>query len=301
VFLIDDLDRCEPDYVIRFLEVVQTLVRDAPCDDPPGRGRGGSKGPLAIVAADGLWLRSSYENAFGTLMHDDVPGKPVGYRFLEKIFQMHVRLPGVEPATKQRYFESLLFPSGGSTAPTETPTAEDEKLTREVSTEIRSVRTTGDLSALNASISRITDAPTRHHLRSTALQHAVTEEVVHRQIHELSSFADLLDANPRTIRLFVNAVSMQAYLRFLEGATFELSLLALWAVLEQRWPALADHLRAHPEHVTVRAGDVPPDDLPKELFDLLTGREVDRVLRSQRWRPFTPERVLACTGGRLDG
>jgi hypothetical protein len=33
-------------------------------------------------------------------------------------------------------------------------------------------------------------------------------------LHELTPFVALLDANPRTIRLFVNAASIQTYLRF---------------------------------------------------------------------------------------
>ncbi len=297
IFLIDDLDRCEPAYVIQFLEVLQTLVRDAPLDVTRHRSRtddAKSLGPYAVVAADGRWLRASYEKAYGDLVRDDVPGKPLGYRFLEKIFQMHIRLPTVEAATKQRYYESLLFPTRRTATGT---TAQDDALARTVTAKIASVRTTEDLSRVGEWISRVADPAKRQSLRSDALEHAVNPAVVERQQHELAPFADLLDSNPRTIRLFVNAVSMEAYLRFLEGASFELAGLALWAVLEARWPALADHLRENPDHVETEGLNLEGnDDMPADLLKLLTGPDVAAVLRNPRWQEFTSDRVRASTG-----
>lgn len=313
IFLIDDLDRCEPDYVIRFLEVVQTLVRDAPPshgtrprqDGAAAHGAGDARGdddkdkvrrgPYAVVAADGHWLRSCYQKAYGELVQDELPGKPLGYRFLEKIFQMHIRLPNVEDETKQRYYESLLFPGGRDRA---TTTSADQKLSTEIKSDIRTVRSTEDLSNLNQSIGQVADSGVRQVLRAEALKQVTTTVAVRRQLHELSPFVDLLEANPRTIRLFVNAVSIQAYLRFLEGNSFELPSLALWAVVEARWPELADHLRDHPEDVVVRArreGEEPT--MPADLDALLRSEGVGAVLRSQRWDDFDAARVRSCTGG----
>ncbi len=103
VFLIDDLDRCHEEYVVDFLEVMQTLVRDAPrLLQKPGRKSRPTTcaGPYAFVAADGRWIRSSYEIRYASFRQTAVPGRPLGYLFLEKIFQLQVRLPAVTRSAK---------------------------------------------------------------------------------------------------------------------------------------------------------------------------------------------------------
>lgn len=307
LFLVDDLDRCEAEYVVKFLEVMQTLVRDAPCDaQGDDRARSGLKpvrGPYALIAADGLWLRSAYENSYGQLLTNDVPGKPVGYRFLEKIFQMHIRLPSVEPATKRRYYESLLFPAADRPSHgtgRASLNQHDVKRQDEVLRKIDELRSTQGMSDISATIGEISDVGTRLQLRAKTLKKASGSAAVERHLHELTPFIELLDANPRAIRMFVNAVSMQTYLRFIEGGPVDISGLALWAVLETRWPELADHLRLHPGHLRVSdsAGTVEskPTGMPDPLCDLMYSPDVQAVLNSGRWERFDPDRIRRCTG-----
>lgn len=93
VFFVDDLDRCEPQYVINFLEVMQNLIRDAPAELHRNRKRSSMRGPYAFIAADGQWIRSSYENHYSSVRATRVPGRPLGYLFTEKIFQLQVACP----------------------------------------------------------------------------------------------------------------------------------------------------------------------------------------------------------------
>jgi hypothetical protein len=295
VFLIDDLDRCEVEYVIKFLEVVQTLVRDAPRCGATWRG------PYAIIAADGGWLRQCYQKTYQDLVPAELPGKPLGHRFLEKLFQMHIRLPTVEDDTKRRYFQSLLFPGESEPEPTvadrSSQADEDDDKVQRLSEQISTSKSTEDLSRLTADIASVADPAQRQNLRSAAVDHLTSTQLHSQRLHELMSFCDLLDPNPRTIRLFVNAVSIQTYLRLLEGVPVNRSKLALWAVLEARWPALADHLREHPDDVVPgeKAGG-PSGQLSEELAELLRSEDVDPVLRSRRWGAFDAASVRACTG-----
>ena len=285
VFCIDDLDRCDVGYVIRFLEVVQTLIRIWPDDHFERRG------PYAIVAAEGAWLRRCYQQAYADLADNAVPGKPLGHRFLEKLFQMHIRLPTIEDDTKRRYYESLLFPQRRRT---ENGAADAVKV-RDLRRQISSSSSTQDITQLSEDIASVVDPVQRHQLRSEAVEHLTSEQAQTQRLHELMPFGDLLDPNPRTIRLFVNAVSIQTYLRLLEGVAVDRAHLALWAVLEARWPALADHLRDHPEDVGLVDG-AARDGVPDELKALLASAEVGAVLRSERWQPFDVPSVRACTG-----
>ena len=93
VFFIDDLDRCDSTYVVQFLDSVQTIVRDA--DRPAGKKHKEKRSAATfVVAADGAWLRTSYEGAY-TSFGDAIgqPGRPLGYLFLDKIFQLGMPLP----------------------------------------------------------------------------------------------------------------------------------------------------------------------------------------------------------------
>ena len=102
----------------------------------------------------------------------------------------------------------------------------------------------------------------------------------------------LLEPNPPTIKLFVNTYSTLQILRILEGIVVPITPLALWTVVEIRWPQLADHLRGRPN-------DIDPqrvDDVQEAIRTLLTNSEVQAVIASPTWGKLTPDRVRECTG-----
>ena len=77
--------------------------------------------------------------------------------------------------------------------------------------------------------------------------------------------------------------------------------LALWAVLETRWPSLADHLRQHPDHVDVLGH--PDEELaavPPGLRALFAEPAVRRVAEFYPEQPLTPEAVRSCSGAAGD-
>ena len=108
MFVIDDLDRCGHDYVVDLLDAVQTLIRDVPRRQHRATA-GALVAPYFVVAADGAWIRRSYE-----VRHEQfkdavaVPGRPLGYLFLDKIFQLTIKIPSIGWAAQRAYLEQLL-------------------------------------------------------------------------------------------------------------------------------------------------------------------------------------------------
>jgi KAP-like P-loop domain-containing protein len=88
--LIENLDRCRAEYVVNILEGIQTLLRIPP-------GYPGPKPLVAFaVAADQGWLCESYVHVYNEFDHSAVvPGRPFGQSFLDKIFDVALRVPNV--------------------------------------------------------------------------------------------------------------------------------------------------------------------------------------------------------------
>src|SRR5207247_7239336 len=58
-FFMDVLDRCTGSYVIEMLDTIQTLVRDSAKD--PVAAKKALHAISFVIAADGAWIRRSYE------------------------------------------------------------------------------------------------------------------------------------------------------------------------------------------------------------------------------------------------
>ncbi|MGE6737109.1 caspase, EACC1-associated type, partial [Streptomyces sp. NPDC059900] len=105
VFFVDDLDRCDQAYVVEFLDMVQTLVRT---QRSPGR-QGTERAAHFVVAADGSWLRRSYETAHEQFVDSITePGRPLGYLFLDKLFQLCLPMPTLSGPARSAYLDHLL-------------------------------------------------------------------------------------------------------------------------------------------------------------------------------------------------
>ncbi|MGY4644856.1 P-loop NTPase fold protein [Cellulomonas sp. URHB0016] len=321
VFLVDDLDRCDAEYVVEFLEAVQTLVRDVldgPTDglsdgqadlltdeqadgltDGPTGGRAAGardtrakRGPspriCLVVAADGAWIRRSYDTHYETFSATAQPGRPLGYLFLEKLFQLRVRLSAPTASSSADFLAEVL-----GRAPAD---ADVEQTARPAGPELRAraenPATVDDLGDVAQHLDRLPSADARlveEQVRSTFND----PEFQQRVAHALEPFAELLDSNPRSIKLFVNHFGILHFLRLNDRVPIRLEPLALWTIVEVRWPLLAEHLRAHPEAV-----DDPQAayQLPADVRRLLTRADVRAVVASDRWGPLTADLVRQAAG-----
>jgi len=285
VFLIDDLDRCDVEYVVEFLQVVQTLVREAPREAAPSvRDRRPPATAIrpnvfGVVAADGEWIRTCFESHFTTFSAIADPGRPLGYLFLEKLFQLQVRVPSLSPTRQLGYLASLL--AQRSTA--------DGEAVAGIRDEVASAPSGDQIAALGPRAARIPDREERGRvLRAGALRLADVA-MTEAKDHLLTQFGNLLERNPRNMKLFVNAYGIQRPMLFAMGQSLTSEQVALWAILEARWPQLADHLRQFPTHVSGAGA-------PVEISSLLALDEVKAVIGHHAGGPVTADLIRHLTG-----
>lgn len=297
VFLIDDLDRCEGPYIVEFLSTMQTLLRDAQVAAPDATSS--RPGPCAFVAADGQWIRSSYESHYERVHVTEVPGRPLGYLFLEKIFQLHVRLPSIGDEGKAAFYESLLMP--GRTAAPSSP--EDQQTVDRIADQVRQATTGPDIAQAARAASTIADATQRLEVLGAAAVRFSELTIQEQAHHELAPYARFMEPNPRSIRLFVNTYGTLQSLRTLEGIPVRTSPLARWTVIEIRWPQLADHLRSRPGDIDPGAWSPPASGRagagrppPQVIQDLLASPEVQEVIAGLDEEGLSADDIRHCTG-----
>lgn len=288
VYIIDDLDRCEAAYVVALLEAAQTLVRDAPLRDAkPGKR---AAGVSFVVAADRAWLRESYQIAYREFS-DAVaePGRPLGYLFVDKLFQLRVPMPGVDATAMRGYLDSLLRPDRD-------PAERDDPGAGATSGLSEAIQESTTESAIVAAMQRAT-LEQRRALAAIAIAKLDEPRTSTHTEHELQRFWPLLGPNPRAVKLFLNNYMIRRAVLLTEGIVPAVETLALWAIVDTRWPALADDLRAHPEHAKlVGAHDARLDRVPVALRELFSDDAVRAVFDFGDRRALTPEGITACCG-----
>jgi hypothetical protein len=262
VILIDDLDRCRGPYVVELLEGIQTLFRDVPI--------------TYVVAADRDWLADSYSTEYADFSSStSEPGKPVGYLFLEKTFQISTGLPQAR-AQLSRYWNRILRSAA---------LPGDDDLGR---ARVRATQELAGQSPEQARRSVLAD-PGSTPAEVQARREAVAVEMVNEQAqttyrHLLEPFQALLgrDPNPRMMKRLVNAYGIARGIETLQGINLEddragEEVTALWTVLTLRWPLLAAHLGRFPEHVGLIGSR--PAEVPESVRSLFDDPDVVAVVR----------------------
>jgi hypothetical protein len=229
---IDDLDRCRPGYVVELLEGIQTLF----CAEPV----------VYVVAADRSWLCESFASGYEEFK-DTVgePGRPLGFLFLEKTFQISFEIPPMSEEERARFWGSLLRLPGksqghggkrdqGQLAEVFANASTQAEVEEQVDVLLSEGK--GDADEVMSAAVRRLNAP-----------------VLEGQLELLlSEFGPLLENNPRSMKRLMNAYGMERD-RLVRNGYFlsprERRQLALLTILRLRWPLLAEHLRAQPGDV----------------------------------------------------
>ena len=257
VVFIDDLDRCDAAQVVELLEGIQTLFRSAPV--------------TYVVAADRKWICSSFETryaGFGAAIGE--PGRPLGYLFLDKIFQISAPVPRPLRTLQARFWAALL--RGGDGGP-----ALDRRLEAEQAQALRSLGAAHTPQELERHIAtaRAADPSREYAMRAAAARRITSPEAQREAEHRLRDYARLLEPNPRAMKRLVNAYGLHQATHVLEGRTIAADALARWTIVELRWPVLAEHLAADPVAVAHFAA---VDAAPEPLRALLAHEQVRRVV-----------------------
>lgn len=278
VFLVDDLDRCSDPYVVELLDSVQTLVRDS---GPPSAH--------FVVSADGAWIRTSYELHYATFANVIAePGRPLGYLFLDKFFQLRIPVPAIDATRQRQYMREMLRGPAAPPRPA-TLTEEEGRVRAQLDRSVTEVQVVDTLRAASEEV--------RDRVAGAALDKLTTPEAVAATEHSLQRFAVLLPPNPRTMKRFVNAYSAMRAVRTLEGNPVRVESLALWTIIEIRWPSLADHLRGRPESITL-VGQAGADlgAVPEPLRPLFTDPALRVLTGFDPTAPFDANLIKTCCG-----
>jgi hypothetical protein len=255
---IDDLDRCESEYVVELIEGVQTVLR--------------SEAVSYVVAADRKWICSAFEKKYsdfaGTIGD---PARPLGYLFLDKLFQISAALPSLSRDLQSKFWRELLEGPPPNPMASITPAVAEAKVKHRLNVD--------DLRKV------IAEAPAadRPALRAAAAMQITTAESAESLEHRLQPLADLLEPNPRAMKRLVNAVGMAQARMFLEARDVPLEIVARWTLLELRWPLLAEYLASHPgaiEHVGKDKAALDTAGLPPRVIEMVSDPALPGVVTS---------------------
>jgi hypothetical protein len=241
-YFIDDIDRCPAEDVVELLENVQTLVRDA------AESSSNVLSPCFVVAGDGAWIRNAFEEHYADFTDQIAePGRPLGYLFLAKIFQLTLPVPRIGPVRQAAFFRELL---GLGEDPAASP-----QLVQEAHQQVAAAANDDAQQQVLAQFPRAV----REIVAPAAVARQTEPEFAEATEHRLTGFAPLLPDNPRAVKRFLNAFAMTRSVRTVEGQAIPTAALALWTILQTRWPLLADALAEHPEWIVpVSAAPSPP-------------------------------------------
>lgn len=252
---IDDLDRCSSSYVVELIEGIQTLFR--------------SQAVTYVVAADRAWIASAFEEQYSQFSRViGEPGRPLGYLFLDKLFQISVSLPDLSSRFLESYWRNLLSDDTAQTAPAISSEAADER-----------VRGKHSIEALQQIITTAPESEQAALRAAAAVQISRPGSTEHIE-HRLQVFAPLIEANPRAMKRLVNAVGLAQARCLLEGRAASLGDIARWSMIELRWPLLAEHLGRHPADIEGRFGPDSGVQDDRAVLGLLTDPKVQAILRA---------------------
>jgi hypothetical protein len=272
IVLIDNLDRCRAEYVVEMLEGIQTLLRNPHSD--------GSGFIAFVVAADREWLCESYRHVYEEFEATTrEPGRPFGLVFLDKIFDVALRVPTVTAAAGA----SVSSLGKGSVGPNPFHDCTNELRIRDrlrAAEQERAPTGSGEVPPPVAELRRQAvlwlaeielgplDSPLRPHLPDTA-----------RHLEEV--LADL-DPGPVVQRQLTTAYCVKRATQLLAGHEVDpdkhaIRRLALWTILDLKWPLLASHLSRNPQHVEHLGTETAPPEIKGDLRLVLADPMAERL------------------------
>lgn len=234
---IDDLDRCNADYVVDLLEGIQTAFRN--------------HNTVYVVAADRKWIKAAFEARYkNNFAQVETPGQPLGHLFLEKIFQVSAPLPAVSAAQQEQYLNNRL----GDEAKPSAEAADDLEAEADDIQAGLDENLQGE--ALDDLRRRVQGAETEIEKEAAALAGARSEAVQREREHQLKRFGAIIPFNPRAIKRLINAYNLRAGPEIISHKDRS-DALARWVVLEQAYPGLVDLLVEEPNRAAFFLSEEP--------------------------------------------
>src|SRR5215217_7811927 len=282
---IDDLDRCQGDYVVDLLEGIQTLFSEPPV--------------VYVVAADRRWVNASYERRYEEFVNQvHEPGRTLGYLCLQKTFQFATPVPIMPPQIKADYWQYLI-----GTRQSEEQDKQERDLKaerRKAREELRSRNTHEEIQEVLAQVDSSNLIAQQAHREEAAIRFGAAKVEADTE-HVLRNFDELLESNPRAMKRLVNAYGVRRTIDWLAGSNTDWKQLTLYTILDLRWPLLVEYLVENPEMIRYVGADTLPDTVPENLRELFQDQEVLDVIRGKGVGTSLNEEAIRAIAGMLPG
>ena len=217
---IDDIDRCDKEFIVQLLEGIQTLFKDMRL--------------LYIVAGDKNWISTSFGNTYKDFATEQVDKKQLGEFFIEKAFQLSFRLPNISEESKQNYWDHILGMENEE---------EDKKINSiEALSEDKQDQLKTDLKESKSELTNpvfVEGLQEKYNLSGDTASNIVIEEKnkdTEELKHLLQEYHKYIDTNPRSIIRLANNYTMARSILMAERVSFNEHKLFRWLVIEDLCP-----------------------------------------------------------------
>lgn len=224
---IDDLDRCDGSFVVSLLEGIQTMFNEQKV--------------FYMVAADKHWIAKSFENVYSEYTDTVKKGTKLGYSFIEKNFQLSIRLPNPSAEQISRYWGHILKQESYNQL---SGTGNTEGLKRQL-------QETGQEAVLSGE-ANLEELAEQYNTTIEDAQNIMLEtvnETTEDIEHLLMEHHKLLGNNPRAVKRLANQYTVYRNLVLIEQNKVDPLKLFRWVILQNRWPVLVDKLEQDPAHI----------------------------------------------------
>jgi hypothetical protein len=224
---IDDLDRCDGSFVVSLLEGIQTMFNEQKV--------------FYLVAADKHWIAKSFENVYSEYTDTVKKGTKLGYSFIEKNFQLSIRLPNPSVEQISRYWGHILKQESYNQL---SGTGNTEGLKRQL-------QETGQEAVLSGE-ANLEELAEQYNTTIEDAQNIMLEtvnETTEDIEHLLMEHHKLLGNNPRAVKRLANQYTVYRNLVLIEQNKVDPLKLFRWVILQNRWPVLVDKLEQDPAHI----------------------------------------------------
>lgn len=259
---IDDLDRCDADFVVEVLQALQTVYADVPV--------------LYVVAADREWIVSAYNQTYESFKAEiSRPGTPLGYLFVKKIFQLSVNLPDLAKSDVDTLTRVLLN-RPETEVPKEQKAAQRTELTRKISD------AKGNLEILSALASEIRQSAVAKEVAPELLSAVISSKGQKAIRHALLDYLDYFDGNPRAIKRLINSLTFRQGYILMAGQEIKFDVVARWTILDMRYPYTAAVLAQNPEKILKENRKMGSSANPGPDAELFHDGVIDDILKGLR-------------------
>ncbi len=245
--VVDDLDRCKPEFVVDLVRGMQTILQ--------------SRRIVFVLLGDRDWIEQAFSQVHEKMKDIDVgPEHEFGARFVEKAIQLSFVLPDISPDIRNTYIRKILDAEEQTTIADKfqpsvlRPITPDIFASVKTSQEVEQVveETRDTIAGSDASVEEKAQAERELSAQATVFASTRTDAIEATQ-RRLVAIAPLLPPNPRQIKRIVNTVSLYQEVarqnENIDPGTERWQVLVRWIILMIERPKTWYTLNKYPELV----------------------------------------------------